>query len=192
MNALIWRLRQLDRGAVAGLLLAGLLASCNIERDIGAGTGDTDPATAVQSQPAITRIAPDVTLVPTLLSSVSAAIQPTAAPSPQLPTAVATVTPDVTAQPTDPPPSLTPSITPTPTEPPPTFTPPPPPPAPAGEHLIFDRPVPNDTTQWTDKTYPYGSTRGGTLAPHHGVEFAVPTGTPILAAAGGMVRVAGA
>jgi murein DD-endopeptidase MepM/ murein hydrolase activator NlpD len=44
---------------------------------------------------------------------------------------------------------------------------------------------------WTDKVYPYGSTRGGTLQPHHGVEFYVPTSTQILAAASGTVRVAG-
>lgn len=44
---------------------------------------------------------------------------------------------------------------------------------------------------WTDKTYPYGSTRGGTLRPHHGVEFAVPSGTPIFASAAGTVVVAG-
>jgi murein DD-endopeptidase MepM/ murein hydrolase activator NlpD len=44
---------------------------------------------------------------------------------------------------------------------------------------------------WTDKAYPYGSTRSGTLRPHHGVEFNVPTGTEILAAASGTVRVAG-
>jgi murein DD-endopeptidase MepM/ murein hydrolase activator NlpD len=78
-----------------------------------------------------------------------------------------------------------------PTIPPPTFTPPPPPPPAAGEHLIFGRPVPAASTQWTDKAYPYGSTRSGTLQPHHGVEFAVPIGTPVLAAAGGTVRVAG-
>jgi hypothetical protein len=44
---------------------------------------------------------------------------------------------------------------------------------------------------WTDKSYPYGSTRGGALRPHTGVEFNVATGTPVLAAAGGVVVVAG-
>lgn len=44
---------------------------------------------------------------------------------------------------------------------------------------------------WTDKVYPYGSTRGGTLKTHHGVEFAVPVGTDILAAQAGTVVAAG-
>lgn len=51
--------------------------------------------------------------------------------------------------------------------------------------------MPDSAPQWTDKTYPYGSTRGGTLQPHHGVEFAVPTGTVVSAVAPGTVRVAG-
>ncbi|MCZ7673474.1 MAG: peptidoglycan DD-metalloendopeptidase family protein [Chloroflexi bacterium] len=52
-------------------------------------------------------------------------------------------------------------------------------------------PIPEGGTVWTDKTYPYGSTRGGTLRPHHGVEFNVGKGTQILAAAGGTVVAAG-
>ena len=73
----------------------------------------------------------------------------------------------------------------------PTFTPPPPPPPVAGEHLYWQRPVPATGPTWTDKSYPYGSTRGGMLRPHHGVEFVVPVGTPVLAVAAGTVRVAG-
>ena len=53
------------------------------------------------------------------------------------------------------------------------------------------RPVPADGPTWTDKAYPYGSTRGGTLPIHHGVEFAVETGTPVVAVAPGTVVVAG-
>ncbi len=44
---------------------------------------------------------------------------------------------------------------------------------------------------WTDKAYPYGSTRGGALRPHTGVEFVVPAGTPVLAVSSGTVVVAG-
>lgn len=79
----------------------------------------------------------------------------------------------------------------TPTVPPPTFTPPPPPPPVEGEHLLLPRPVPAGGVTWTDKSYPYGGTRGGTLRPHTGVEFAVPAGTPVLAVAPGVVVVAG-
>ena len=44
---------------------------------------------------------------------------------------------------------------------------------------------------WTDKEYPYGSTRRGELRPHHGVEFNVDYDTEILAVASGTVVVAG-
>jgi murein DD-endopeptidase MepM/ murein hydrolase activator NlpD len=51
--------------------------------------------------------------------------------------------------------------------------------------------VPDGGVVWTDKAYPYGSTRGGTIRPHHGVEFNVGSSTPVFAAAGGIVIVAG-
>lgn len=81
-----------------------------------------------------------------------------------------------------------PEVTPTPM---PTFTPPPVPESTSLEHFWFARPVPQGSTVWTDKAYPYGSTRGGTLRPHHGVEFNVPAGTEVLAVADGIVRVVG-
>lgn len=79
----------------------------------------------------------------------------------------------------------------TPTSPPPTFTPPPPPPPIESEHLWLQRPLPAAVPSWTDKTYPYGGTKGGSLRPHTGVEFVVPEGTPVLAASGGTVIAAG-
>lgn len=73
----------------------------------------------------------------------------------------------------------------------PTFTPPASPNASPNEHYWFRRPVAQGGIVWTDKYYPYGSTRGGQLRAHHGVEFNVPYNTEILAAASGTVRVAG-
>lgn len=55
------------------------------------------------------------------------------------------------------------------------------------EHYWFWRPIHEGETNWTDKVYPYGGTRGGTLRPHHGVEFYVPTGTQVIAVADGTV-----
>ncbi len=55
----------------------------------------------------------------------------------------------------------------------------------------MQRPVPATSPSWTDKAYPYGSTRGGRLRPHTGVEFGVSAGTPVLAVAPGAVVVAG-
>jgi len=74
---------------------------------------------------------------------------------------------------------------------PPTFTSPPEPEASPWDHYWFRRPVPDDTALWTDKAYPYGNTRGGLLRPHHGVEFNVPMGTDIYAAASGQIIFAG-
>ena len=45
---------------------------------------------------------------------------------------------------------------------------------------------------WTNKTYHYGSTRGGTLRAHHGVEFDLDRGSEVIAAASGDVVFAGA
>lgn len=73
----------------------------------------------------------------------------------------------------------------------PTFTPPALPFTSNEDHYWLQRPIAEGGTVWTDKSYSYGSTRGGTLSPHHGVEFYVPTGTEVLAAASGKVIVAG-
>ncbi|MFZ0543820.1 MAG: peptidoglycan DD-metalloendopeptidase family protein [Candidatus Promineifilaceae bacterium] len=97
---------------------------------------------------------------------------PTATPFPTLPP---------TAEPTEP-------ATATPM---PTFTPPALPNTSPNEHYWLRRPIGEGGVVWTDKVYPYGSTRGGTLRPHHGVEFDVPTGTEVLAAASGTVVFAG-
>ncbi len=88
------------------------------------------------------------------------------------------------------------TLTPLPTETPsptpmPTFTPPALPFTSPNEHYWLRRPIAEGGTVWTDKSYPYGSTRGGTLRPHHGVEFYVPSGTEVLSAASGTVVVAG-
>jgi murein DD-endopeptidase MepM/ murein hydrolase activator NlpD len=46
-------------------------------------------------------------------------------------------------------------------------------------------------TNTIDRGYPYGSTEASTRDPHHGVEFYNASGTPVLAAADGIVVVAG-
>ncbi|PID86819.1 MAG: hypothetical protein CSA11_06325 [Chloroflexi bacterium] len=73
----------------------------------------------------------------------------------------------------------------------PTFTPPALPFTSEEEHYWLKRPIPEGGTVWTDKIYPYGGTKGGTLRPHHGVEFYVNHGTQVIAAASGTVVVAG-
>jgi murein DD-endopeptidase MepM/ murein hydrolase activator NlpD len=73
----------------------------------------------------------------------------------------------------------------------PTFTAPALPDAQPWDHYWLRRPIPEGGTVWTDKAYPYGSNRGGTLRTHHGVEFNVPKGTQVLATASGTVIAAG-
>lgn len=179
MNARLKRVRRWCAPVVCGLVIG--LASCrspseaNLPTIVAAATASMAAVTSTTS--AVVTSTPTGTAVATELSPVRAAVSP-----PQLPTPLATVTRAATPAPT---------LAPSPTTPPPTYTPPPPPPPVPGEHLLLGRPVSSSFQQWTDKAYPYGSTRGGTLQPHHGVEFAVPTGTPVLAVAPGIVRVAG-
>jgi murein DD-endopeptidase MepM/ murein hydrolase activator NlpD len=53
------------------------------------------------------------------------------------------------------------------------------------------RPIGPDGKQTIDSTYPYASTKNGTLDPHHGVEFPNGSGTAVLAAQSGEVVFAG-
>lgn len=61
----------------------------------------------------------------------------------------------------------------------------------SAEHYWLQRPIPSGYTMVIDRTYPYGSTAGGRLRPHTGVEFFNQQGTPALAAANAVVAYAG-
>ena len=58
-------------------------------------------------------------------------------------------------------------------------------------HQILLRPIPVGNNLNVDTTYRYGSTQRGAREVHHGVEFVNPTGTPVIAAEGGVVEFAG-
>lgn len=60
----------------------------------------------------------------------------------------------------------------------------------AGQFFL-QRPIGPSGNQQVDVTYRFGSTQGRLRDPHHGVEFLNPAGTPVLAAADGVVVVAG-
>lgn len=173
------------------LLLLALLAACN---EAPAATSIVDStSTARPENTAPVTQPPPATPTAVLAAVVVTEPAPVDMPSFELATATATVEikeeaeAQAKAAATD-----VPTSTPEPTATPqPTFTPPALPGTASNEHYWLRRPVPEGGTVWTDKTYPYGSTRSGTLRPHHGVEFYVPTGTPILAAASGTVVVAG-
>jgi murein DD-endopeptidase MepM/ murein hydrolase activator NlpD len=129
---------------------------------------------------------PTVTLTPSLT--------PTITPSPTL-----TLTPTNTLSPT-PVPTSTPiasatraSATADPNyTPPPTWTPPPADPAvQVNDHYRLRRPIDDSGVNYIARTYPYGGTSGGQLQVHLGVDMENPRGTPILAAADGVVVYAG-
>ena len=54
-------------------------------------------------------------------------------------------------------------------------------------HAWLVRPLPPGTVDYPAATYRYGSTRSGTLRPHHGIDFENPQGTLVLAAGRGAV-----
>ncbi|PWH16247.1 MAG: hypothetical protein DDG60_04390 [Anaerolineae bacterium] len=58
-------------------------------------------------------------------------------------------------------------------------------------HFLFQRPIPSQARTSVERSYPYGSTQDGKREIHHGVEFYNPQGTPVLAAAEGVVVFAG-
>jgi murein DD-endopeptidase MepM/ murein hydrolase activator NlpD len=94
-------------------------------------------------------------------------------PSTRPPSATPTTTSQATATATD--------------IPPPTNTP-----EPAREnHYRLARPFSDEYVDYYDRTYAYGDTQQGNWPIHHGVDFANPRGTPVLAAASGTVVYAG-
>lgn len=56
---------------------------------------------------------------------------------------------------------------------------------------LLDRPIGSTYQNTIDRSYPYASTQQGMFDPHHGVEFPNPSGTPVSAAADGVVVYAG-
>jgi murein DD-endopeptidase MepM/ murein hydrolase activator NlpD len=191
--------------AAVGLLV--VLAVGGLRRDERVAYTPTPTKTPIPEIAAATRLPEVVTVEPVWTSTrlwaedpVSPAPLPETAPAREAvpsPTRIPTFTPSPTALPTwtaAPIPSPTPTEVPTWTATPiPTFTPPPQ----AGrsasvlDHYWLERPIPPEYTNWTDRIYPYGSTRGGTLSTHHGVEFYNPVGVPVLAAGAGVVVTAG-
>jgi murein DD-endopeptidase MepM/ murein hydrolase activator NlpD len=156
----------------------------------------TSPVSLAQKVTAVPTAHPIASRTPTLPPS--ATFTPTRTPT-------ITPTPTNTLTPTD---TLTPTITPTPVPiasptptnpaddpnntPVPTWTPPPADPASQiADHYHFRRPISDEGINYVDRTYPYGNTSGGRLQVHHGVDMPNPRGTPILAAADGVVLYAG-
>ena len=109
--------------------------------------------------------------------------------------AAATVIPDTAAPPPSatatPEPTATPASSPTPTPLPPTATPCPPDLCSYAFQYFLQRPISPENNDQVDATYRFGTSQGGRREPHHGVEFLNAHDTPVLAAADGLVVVAG-
>ena len=172
-------------------------------------------AAELVSQPTVTSSPPTPTVLPTAeLPSISvyelidgepvAVIDDSGLPAPVISTSSddggengSSVAQLPTAIPTVPPPMPTETPTPEPTSPPATVTPGPTFTLPAlgntsaSDHYWMIRPIPEGGVVWTDKSYTYGGTKGGTLRTHHGVEFFVTYDTPVIATADGIVVTAG-
>ena len=116
----------------------------------------------------------------------AATAEPSASPPTQLPTVISSPSPTTTR-------SSSPQGTPIPTS---TATPIPCDPSAVDycveeAYFVFQPPILPPGIDTIDPSYPFGSTEGGRREPHHGVEFYNATGTPVLAAADGMVYYAG-
>lgn len=119
-----------------------------------------------------------ITWTPESSSTLPVFIVPTlAAPFP-----AATLTPT----PVMPPPDQFPTWTPL-----PTWTIPPPDSSFSAAHFVFNYPVGGSGLRSFSRVYPYGGTYNGRLQVHHGVDLIHPLGTPLLAAADGVVIFAG-
>ncbi|MBL8145464.1 MAG: peptidoglycan DD-metalloendopeptidase family protein, partial [Anaerolineae bacterium] len=126
-----------------------------------------------------------LTLIPTNT------LPPTSTPT-RTPTATWTWTPSPTLTPTfTPSASATPAATLTVTRGP-TATPPAAGSSPTlQDHYYLARPLSDNAINYAARTYPYGGTAGGRLQVHIGQDMENPTGTPVLAAADGVVVHAG-
>jgi murein DD-endopeptidase MepM/ murein hydrolase activator NlpD len=184
------------RRKISGLYLILLLAACQPSAVTpfaatlpGNAGGVGQVATAVPTANPLASRTP--TLPPT--ATYTPSMTPTLTPTPTI-----TLTPSITFTPS---PSFTPvpiaSATPTDpandpnNTPVPTWTPPPADPsAQIADHYHFSRPIGEGGVTYVARTYPYGSTAGG-LQIHLGVDLENPSGTPVLAAADGVVFYAG-
>lgn len=127
----------------------------------------------------------------TALTEAPPAKPPSAGSTPENPT-VGTP-PALPDTPTLPAPTPTSAPTPQPTPTPPQAAPTACPPdlCPYRGALVFQPPILPPGNAEFDRSYRFGSTQSGLRDPHHGVEFLNPYGTPVTAAAAGVVVVAG-
>jgi murein DD-endopeptidase MepM/ murein hydrolase activator NlpD len=175
-----------------GVLLAWLTVAALVSACAAVVASPLHPASSQAAPPIPT--APDLgpaTLTPPILTL--SMLTPTATQLPLLPTPLAppsstpgsdaTVLP-ITSSPSlqNPAGALTPTIEPTPCSPDLCYY--------AGVFPL-QRPISPPGTDTIEASYRFATTQHGTREPHHGVEFLNPLGTPVLAAADGVVVVAG-
>lgn len=143
---------------------------------------------AVTDTPTAT-LTPTASRTPTMTSTPTATLTPLSTNTPwqtNTPVATSTWTPSAT---------FTPTSTPTATQTPargPSATPPAAGSSPTlQDHYYLARPLSDNAVNYAARTYPYGGTAGGRLQVHLGQDMENATGTPVLAAADGVVVHAG-
>jgi murein DD-endopeptidase MepM/ murein hydrolase activator NlpD len=159
-------------GLFSGLLL--IAAACSpAAASVRLGSPQPEPLATTQDSAAVSAQAGDIPETPTATPA-SGPLE--TAPEAPAPTPAPSATPAAEAVPTDPPP----------------------PPAPCSEDActysaayFLARPIAAPGNNAVDITYRFGSTQGERREPHHGVELLNSFGTPVMAAADGVVVVAG-
>ncbi|MFN8377042.1 MAG: peptidoglycan DD-metalloendopeptidase family protein [Anaerolineae bacterium] len=191
------------RVVIASLLLLAVATACQSQPTPTSVAASTEAALVV-TLPPVTAV-PTAALAPSATSTLAATDTPTATLTPiptntlrptntstNTPASTWTWTPSATLTPTfTPSVSATPTASITPTRGP-TATPPAAGSSPTlQDHYYMARPLSDNAINYAARTYPYGSTAGGRLQVHLGQDMENPTGTPILAAADGVVLHAG-
>ena len=173
-------LRVLPNLALAILLICLVIVATSCDPLIaGLAARPTSTLRPPMVHYATSTLTPTVTFTPTLTQTATQTFTPTPTP-----TATATYTNTPSATPTPYPTRVvSATLTPLPTFGPLEYLP--------DTHFWLGRPVPDGYQNYVEPNYRYGTTQGGALRPHHGVDYYNPVNTPVIATASGQVVFSG-
>jgi murein DD-endopeptidase MepM/ murein hydrolase activator NlpD len=178
------------------IIFAGLiLAACSARSYATAPTAAPSPTVTIEPSRAVAQVPSETPLILLSLTPSNTPNIPTLAPT-SVVALSSTPIPTNTKRPPATPRVIVTQILPNPPGTfggdPATWTPPAPKPTPnPWDHFAFQRPIGPDHANYWARNYSYGSTDSGTRPVHHGIDWPDGTGTPILAAADGVIFYAG-